>query len=336
MRPPKLFFLLCSLLLGLCPALAQAPRLVVPDAVYNFGQVDQGEVVTHQFSLMNKGAAPLLIQRIVASCGCTATKSKGNSVPPSGETTIEVRFDTGGFSGEKLKTVRVFTNDPSKPSTVLSLRGRVLPEVVIEPQRVSFGELIYEEPFQSAERIVQLRVRESADAEIEKVVSRSPYIEFEEEKMSGGDRRLSLRLTGEIPLGEFRDRIVVHAKGAAQSSFNIPVYASIRGSVQLKPRSVGFGIVEGEAPITREIEIVNRGSKPIAVDAVKPGHRSISARYEEIEAGRRYRVLLTLNPGELQKNLKTSVKVHTDSEENEELTLSVTAAVKPRSLLKDG
>jgi len=50
------------------PALSQdkikAPRLVVSEEVYDFGEVKEGEHISHDFIVKNKGSVPLEIKKV--------------------------------------------------------------------------------------------------------------------------------------------------------------------------------------------------------------------------------------------------------------------------------
>jgi hypothetical protein len=61
------FFLIS--LVGLCLATGWAqqtsgPKMVLPEELYNAEEVKQGDVVSHGFSVLNKGDQPLEIKRV--------------------------------------------------------------------------------------------------------------------------------------------------------------------------------------------------------------------------------------------------------------------------------
>jgi len=93
---------------------------------HDFGQVKEGEKVTHVFELLNTGKADLLIQSVNPSCGCTAPKYDKKPIRPGRKGTIEVAFDTKGRPGKQHKTVTVITNTEPN-STILSFFCEVIP-----------------------------------------------------------------------------------------------------------------------------------------------------------------------------------------------------------------
>ena len=45
---------------------------------FDFGKIKVNNPVTHEFSFLNAGEAPLVITSVQASCGCTVTKYTKN------------------------------------------------------------------------------------------------------------------------------------------------------------------------------------------------------------------------------------------------------------------
>jgi hypothetical protein len=77
---------------------------------FDFGTIDKGVPVTHKFVFTNNGTAPLLIQNVEASCGCTVTEYSKDPVPPGGTGTVSATYNaakTGVF--HKTVTVRANT-----------------------------------------------------------------------------------------------------------------------------------------------------------------------------------------------------------------------------------
>ncbi|MFO7444993.1 MAG: DUF1573 domain-containing protein [Ignavibacteriaceae bacterium] len=102
------------------------PRAVIEPKQYDFGDIQQGEVVTHDFIIKNDGNDVLTIKNVRASCGCTAAQPSKNELKPGESTEVQVSFNSEGRSGKQAKTVYIETNDPASPTVKLSFSGNVV------------------------------------------------------------------------------------------------------------------------------------------------------------------------------------------------------------------
>ena len=88
------------------------PKLVLQQSSFEFGDIKQGETVSHTFVLTNSGGDLLKISNVQASCGCTAAVPEKNELAPGESTNLTVKFNSTGRQGMQKKTVKIFTNDP--------------------------------------------------------------------------------------------------------------------------------------------------------------------------------------------------------------------------------
>ncbi len=102
-----------------------APRAVTPFTSFNFGDVYNGEVISQIFVLRNVGEAELRITDFVAGCGCEVVRGD-KVIPPGKEGTATVEVQTISQSGEIHKIATLYTNDPERPTIILSLIANVL------------------------------------------------------------------------------------------------------------------------------------------------------------------------------------------------------------------
>lgn len=97
--------------------------------VFDFGKINPGDKVTHQYKFTNNGDSPLIISDSYASCGCTQPEWPHAPVKPGDSGIIKVTFNSAGKSGLQDKQITVVAN--TKPAnTVVHLIGEVL-----EPQK---------------------------------------------------------------------------------------------------------------------------------------------------------------------------------------------------------
>jgi len=138
------FLVLLSLLLLIFPAavFAVAPKVVPVDKDFNFGQVFQGTKVEHTFRFKNAGDAPLTVEKVRSSCGCTAAMPSANLIPPGGTGEIRTTFDSTRFRGDVEKTVYLYVNDPAQSVVQFHVRGAVKPEMLMEPEQIDLGQMV--------------------------------------------------------------------------------------------------------------------------------------------------------------------------------------------------
>ena len=104
----------------------KAPKIVFKEDVHDFGKVPRGPELQYNFKFTNKGNAPLVIERVQTSCGCTGATvgdKKEYQKNESGE--IKVNFSTQGRDGQQEKTVTIFSNDPENPQKTLSIKCEI-------------------------------------------------------------------------------------------------------------------------------------------------------------------------------------------------------------------
>ncbi|MRR57762.1 MAG: DUF1573 domain-containing protein [Deltaproteobacteria bacterium] len=118
-----------------------APRLTFDNPAFDFGKVTQGKTVEHAFTFRNTGDAPITIQRVGSSCGCTVATPSSQVIHPGKSGEIKAAFDSSDFRGEVTKEVFVYTANPQKPSHTLTMKGMVVEEIVITPNQLNLGDV---------------------------------------------------------------------------------------------------------------------------------------------------------------------------------------------------
>lgn len=85
---------------------------------YDFGTVEEGEVVEHTFKFTNAGDAPLVVSNATASCGCTVPTWTKEPIAPGDEGEMLVKFNTTGKPNQQMKAVRITANTESGRETL--------------------------------------------------------------------------------------------------------------------------------------------------------------------------------------------------------------------------
>jgi hypothetical protein len=77
---------------------------------YAFGEIKEGDIVTHKFTFQNMGTNDLYITHVKPSCGCTATDWSKEAIKPNETGYVEIKFDSHNKAGSVTKTVTIFGN----------------------------------------------------------------------------------------------------------------------------------------------------------------------------------------------------------------------------------
>ena len=91
--------------------------------VIDYGTIKKGDDGLREFKFTNTGSTPLFITQVRSSCGCTIPKKPTDSIMPSAEEVIEVKYDTNRV-GPIRKTISVSSNAVT-PVVALQIKGLV-------------------------------------------------------------------------------------------------------------------------------------------------------------------------------------------------------------------
>ncbi|WP_158837241.1 DUF1573 domain-containing protein [Polaribacter sp. L3A8] len=98
--------------------------------VYDFGTVNEGDIVETSFVITNSGKTDLVITNAQGSCGCTVPTWPKAPIKPGETGTVDVKFNTSGKPNRQQKTVTLTTNTASGRE-ILTLKGSVTPKAKI-------------------------------------------------------------------------------------------------------------------------------------------------------------------------------------------------------------
>ena len=124
MKKAILFILLIFAPLALS-AQASGPMISFDMETIDYGDITKGSFGVRTFTFENTGDAPLDIQGVRSSCGCTIPKKPEAPIEPGKKGEITVRYDTNRV-GVFRKTITVNTNVSNTAIIALKIKGNVL------------------------------------------------------------------------------------------------------------------------------------------------------------------------------------------------------------------
>ncbi len=122
-----LIFISLLLMLSVSPLFSQqkSPTIVFDEMVHDFGDISETNgSVSYKFDFTNTGSQPLIIQNVVASCGCTTPSWTKQPVMPGEKGFVSAAYDPANRPGNFDKYITVQSN-ASEPSIRLRIVGKV-------------------------------------------------------------------------------------------------------------------------------------------------------------------------------------------------------------------
>ena len=129
--------------------------------------------VVAKYRFTNTGTAPVKIENVKTSCGCTTAGLKKTEYAPGESGEIEAKFDFGGRTGKQEKGIAVSISDEPLP-TILRLLVDIEEPVKLQPQFV-----IWKVGDKPNAQIIRLTVADDVPAKVLSVESDNPMIKAE-------------------------------------------------------------------------------------------------------------------------------------------------------------
>lgn len=102
-------------------------KMVFEEESFDFGEVNEGDVVEHVYKFTNTGKVPLIINNARSTCGCTVPEWPKEPIAPGEGGEIAVRFNTKNKKNKQQKPVTITANT-YPANTKVFLSGFVKPK----------------------------------------------------------------------------------------------------------------------------------------------------------------------------------------------------------------
>jgi hypothetical protein len=312
-----------TLVLLLAPAIGQdGPVLSFTKDLHDFGNINKGEKVTHEFEFKNTGKTDLTISDVKPSCGCTTATPEKSTYKPGESGKIPVTFDSGRFSGEFSKTITVTSNDEANPKIQLKIMGKIMQDINVEPARLTLvnvkrGDTVEKEIMVSTDRLDKVEVTE--------VTANIDYLKFDTVRIDDHNVKVKVTFLGKkVPLENKRvnGMIEIKTNSETQQSVKVGLYVNIADPINANPGSVHFfASKKGEV---RETTIILKAmeDKPFKVLSLTSDLDYVNVK--EVEPGK---LKVTLTEDTKSGRFAGTIKVKTDMPDMSEIEIPVRGSV---------
>ncbi|MEM7260769.1 MAG: DUF1573 domain-containing protein, partial [Planctomycetota bacterium] len=304
------------------------PAMVLPETEWSWGDVLQGDKVSHTFNVKNTGDEVLRITQVKPGCGCTS-KNFDREIAPGAEGKIELVIDTTKLRGKTVrKYATIFTNDPTQARAKVFMSGSVTTFVNTEPANVRLVGLSGD----SLEGGVTLSpgVADTTFT-IESVVPKSKRVEVTEVKDMGEGRfELKVRAAQSDRPIVMRDQLEVTVKtpdGQLRKAM-VPVTVEHRDRITLQPRgNVVFQKRQTQQllnpsnarPVQRDVHIFSGRDdirfKLLNVELLDLPEGVFSVSTTTVKPEQRYRITIKLNEYQSERTVRGRLRITTDDPE---------------------
>ena len=250
-----------------------------PDPIHDLGTVARGSRIKHRFRLINNSDQEVHITDWQTKCGCTEVKVGARTIPPGTQTFVEATLDTTKFEGPKSSGVVLNFDRPTATSKDLSFRCVIRGDIQLNPGVVDFGTATRGK---AAEQSLLLTYNGGqANWGVFGIETGSPHLVVDAEEVAGSrssssvQYRLVAKLQGTVPLGYFKDEIVLKTNDTNSSLIPISVSATVQGAVTVNPAILTLGTFKPGQQVTREVLL--KGSQPFTISSITPTKGDVTA-----------------------------------------------------------
>lgn len=228
-----LTWLLWSAALGACdkpnsPAREPLARVVEP--THPFGDLTEGTVVEHAFTVENVGHNPLSLSLLRGSCGCSLLELSPPKVMPGQQAVATVRLETQQLAGAIRREVRLAaTSGAAHQELVLGVEGDVQPLLVVSPSPLHFGEVGLDN---SPSLFVDIAPAQGLEVVIESVSVADDRFRLEPIEASQPNHyQANLTLLPTDQEADIETALHISIKGTSQHTLKRTVRARVRGDL---------------------------------------------------------------------------------------------------------
>jgi hypothetical protein len=328
----------------------KAPRLTIVEPVKDYGTIAKGEKLDWSFLVKNTGDSDLQIIAAKPGCGCTVADF--DKVIKPGETgKVTAHVDTAAFAGPIAKTVTLETNDPTTPTSQLTIHAVVKPYVEAFPAGfVRFNLLqgdadtqsvmIYSEeddPFQVTK--VELPIDPTTNEPVKWVkVTYDKVAEADKAPNVGrpGQDQYKVNITVGGPdakVGAIAEKVHILTNSKHQPEYPVSVTGVVRPTLRVEPSMLNFGeVTPTDVAATRMVMLHSNNLKAPESFVVSKAESSVPALVTtSVKPGANkgeYEVTLQIAKDAKPGDVNGSVTIYTNDKINPIITVPMKATIK--------
>jgi hypothetical protein len=249
--------LILALGAGAQSGVAAQPRLTLDPLSLELGTLSQDETVNSEITIRNDGDAPLVIQEVRSSCGCTVTDLKTTELAPGESTPLIITFHSEKFQGEQNKSIQIVSNDPQNGERDFEIHAYVHVPVMVFPKRRSvglgYGRAGEHKPGQvlfESHDVPELQLSLARYNEDVFDIQLQPSYEDNPQKVA-----LIARTKSTAPPGNYREFVRVRTNVPEMATIDIEVFAEVVLDLQIDKDKINFRYAQRDKPLESQVQV---------------------------------------------------------------------------------
>jgi hypothetical protein len=277
-------------------AASNGPRIQLAEDFFDFGRVEEGRLLQHDFAFTNTGNQVLEIQDVVTSCGCTTIGEWNRRVEPGKSGVIPIQLNTAGFSGPTLKNIKLKCNDPALPTVALYLRVLSFKQIDALPQVAAFS---FGPDSQTTEsRSIWITNHMEEPVTLEKPAWTNNTFQAELKTIVPGKVfQLLVTVVPPAPEGSLSVPITLKTSSRKVPEISVSAYSLVQPSISTTPPRIFLDSGPLKEPASFNIVIRNKGTNPLQLSKPVFPEKGVDVKLTETQPGREFVLSVGFPPG---------------------------------------
>lgn len=316
-----------------------APKAVIDgELTHRFGTMSQETTGENLWKITNEGPGDLLLKKGPSTCSCTIVNFKNSEsavLKPKESTEIRLTWETRSNNGKFSKSASILTNDPEHPKLDFAVEGTVRPALVLFPPSSTVNFLSLSNADEDHKYQIAVSSPDKSDLKITRLTSSKPDLIIAEHqpltaeeckglKIEAG-HRITINAKAGLPLGAFREEVVVGTDHPQQPELKLTVTGRMEGPISISPERLRVLNVPSKIGGRGTVRLIVRGRKPTTFQVEsKPKNLKVEiAPSDNPPKEGQYRMIVTIPPGTPPGWIDDQIILKTDHPKAGELKIPV-------------
>ena len=290
------------------PPASLGARIAFESVDYDFGKVDSGAMIKHDYIFTNTGDQVLEVSAVRPSCGCTAAGEWDKKVEPGKTGKIPVQFNSAGYGGQVHKTVSVSCNDSNQPNWTLNLNGTIWKLIDLAPAYAVFNL-----PAESQSNQTQtVRITNNGDQPVtvsDPACGNAAFKLDLKTVKEGKEYELQVTVIATNVSGTISAPVTLKTSSDKMPQLSLAAFAMMPPLIAVNPPQILLpaGLLTNATEFT--VTISNNSTNPVALSDPQVNSEGVKLQLKEQQPGRLFSLTVSFPAGfQTQSPLQATVK----------------------------